>query len=105
MSEKSPFGFEKPPKTAAEIVVDLERVDALVSQLLDDSLSDEEFNELEGMLSASGEARSQYVGMMQLHTDLTAYFQPQETKQAASPVLGGLTTSYDVIAPAPHQAD
>lgn len=103
MSEKQTFGFEKPQKSPAELTADLDRVDELVSQLLDDELGDAEFSELEGILMQSGKARAEYVGLMQLHADLIDYYNPQRPAGTESPVLSSLTQIVDVMPPVPNQ--
>lgn len=103
MPENQPFGFEKPQKSPAEVTADLDRVDQLVSQLLDDELGDAELSELEGILMESGAARTEYVGLMQLHADLTDYYKPQRDSGTESPVLSGLTQVVDVMPPVHNQ--
>jgi len=103
MSDKKPFGFQKPQKSPAEVTADLDRVDVLVSQLLDEELGEAEYTELEGILMESGAARTEYVGLMQLHVDLTEYYRPESTTSETSPVLGGLSQFVDVMPQVPNQ--
>ncbi|WP_425399826.1 hypothetical protein [Aeoliella sp.] len=95
---KEPFGYQKPALDDHELATKLERVDELVSLMLDDELDDPKVTELEGLLMESQQARSQYVGMIQLHTDLMEYYNPQSTLGAASPILAQLTQSVDATA-------
>ncbi|MEN1680044.1 MAG: hypothetical protein AAGJ46_10650 [Planctomycetota bacterium] len=65
------FDLTPPGERAA---VNLDRVDELLSLLIDDAVSDDEFAELEDMLLTSGDARERYVGGVQLHADLIAHY-------------------------------
>lgn len=80
----------------------IDRLDELVSQLLDDSLADHEFAELEETLLASSEARKKYIGLMQLHVDLMDHF--QQGDRPKSPVLGFLADSHPTITGLPRDA-
>lgn len=81
----------------------LDRIDVLVGQMLDDSLADQEFEELEKMLLASEDARKKYVGLMQLHFDLMAHFQPSLSPiKPKSPVLGFLSESLSPLTGLPQ---
>ncbi len=72
----------------------LDRIDILVGHLLEETIRDEEFHELESMLVASEDARKKYVGLMHLHFDLMAHFQPSLSPvKPRSPVLGFLSES------------
>lgn len=70
----------------------LDRVDTLVSALVDDVISDEEVKELEQLLQGCSDARTRYAQGMQLHTDLIEHFSPVDPKEVVrkSPVLGFL---------------
>ena len=76
MAEKEPFGYQKPALHESELAERLDRVDELVNLMLDDQLVDENVRELETLLTDSPEARTQYVGMVQLHADLIEYYNP-----------------------------
>jgi hypothetical protein len=72
----------------------LDRIDVLVGQLLEETLPEAEFHELESMLLASENARQKYVGLMHLHFDLMAHFQPSLSPiKPKSPVLAFLSES------------
>lgn len=98
---KEPFGYQKPALDGKALAAKLERVDELVSLMLDDELDDPRVTELESLLLDSAEARSQYVGMIQLHTDLIEYYNPQSTLAATSPVLAQLAQSVDATPQTP----
>jgi hypothetical protein len=55
----------------------LDRVDELVSALVDDYITDADFAELEATLLTSRDARSRYIDDMQLHVDLIHHFRPR----------------------------
>lgn len=74
----------------------LDRVDELVSMLLDDELSDREMRELNALLEGTPEARKRYLGLMQLHTDLVEYYRPPEQAPVKSPVLGFLGEAFNM---------
>ncbi|WP_145248192.1 hypothetical protein [Aeoliella mucimassa] len=93
MSYKEPFGYQKPALSDQELATKLDRVDELVSTLLDDELDDTYVGELEALLLDSTEARSQYIGMIQLHTDLMEFYNPSKQLDLDSPVLSQLTQS------------
>ncbi len=99
VSEKEPFGFQKPTLNEQELATRLDRVDELVSLLIDDELAEENVRELETLLVDSPEARCQYVGMIQLHTDLIEYYNPRSYAAGTSPILAHLTESIDVVPP------
>lgn len=99
MAEKEPFGYQKPALNDKELAEKLDRVDELVSLLLDDELADQNVSELEALLLDSQEARTQYVGMIQLHTDLIEYYNPRSMIGANSPILANFITSVDVTPP------
>lgn len=72
----------------------LDRIDVLVGHLLEETIRDEEFQELESMLVSSEDARKKYVGLMHLHFDLMAHFQPSLSPiKPKSPVLAFLSES------------
>ena len=102
MAEKEPFGFQRPPLTEQQLAEKLNRVDELVNILLDDELSDTNVSELESLLVETPEARSQYVGMIQLHTDLLEYYNPTSRLKLDAPVLSQLGKS-GTAAPATEQ--
>lgn len=99
MAEKEPFGYQKPALNDKQLAEKLDRVDELVSLLLDDELVDQNVTELEALLLDSQEARTQYVGMIQLHTDLIEYYNPRSMVGASSPILANFTSSVDVVPP------
>lgn len=93
MSDSPKAEFGKPSLTPHEMEQMLDQVDMLVSELLDDVISEQRFTELEQMLESSGEARERYVQGMQLHSDLIDHFQPERKSQlteGGSPILGML---------------
>ncbi len=102
MADKEPFGYQKPSLDDQELSQRIDRVDELVNQLLDDELQEANVRELESLLIDSPEARTQYVGMMQLHTDLIDYYRPQTAAAATSPILSHLSDSVDVLPPSAH---
>lgn len=81
----------------------LDRVEELVSLLIDDALSDERFEELSGMLEKSLEARSRYVEAIQLHVDLREYYARRGGAEVSdrTPVLGllGAEIRTDLLPP------
>lgn len=94
MSESVQPEFGKPSLTPAEMEQMLDQVDLLVSELLDDVISDDRFVKLEQMLESSEAARKRYVQGMQLHSDLVQHFQPEKGADLAngnSPILGMLS--------------
>ena len=97
---KEPFGYQKPALDDKELATKLERVDELVSLMLDDELDEPKVTELESLLLDSQLARCQYVGMIQLHTDLVEFYNPQSTAAATSPVLAQLNQPTDTTPPA-----
>lgn len=102
MADKEPFGYQKPTLDDSQLADKLERVDELVSLMLDDELDNDRVTELEGLLLDSSQARQQYVGMVQLHVDLIEYYNPKSA--IASPVLAALNTdiaSAESTEPAP----
>ena len=69
----------------------LDRIDQLVSALVDDLITDNEQRELESLLEGSADARARYVQGVQLHVDLMDHFRPEgENPEPKSPVLGFL---------------
>lgn len=70
----------------------LDRVDLLVSALVDEHISDAELQELESLLEESLEARQRYMQGMQLHANLMQHYQPVDATDLTkkSPVLGFL---------------
>lgn len=66
----------------------LDRVDELVSALVDDYISDAEFAELEATLLTSRDARSRYIDDMQLHVDLIHHFRPRSEPMIPTMVAG-----------------
>ena len=100
MAEKEPFGYEKPALTGSQLAAKLERVDELVSLMLDDELDNERVTELETLLLDSREARDQYLGLVQLHADLIEHYGAEST--GVSPVLaalGGAPTAASPLVP------
>ncbi len=77
----------------------LDRVDELVSALVDDYITDAEFAELEATLLTSRDARSRYIDDMQLHVDLIHHFRPRSEPLIPS-VVTGLMASATVAPPA-----
>jgi hypothetical protein len=67
-------------------------VQELTWSLLDDVITDGEFQLLETILLADDAARSEYLGCIQLHVDLMAHFAPPPAAAASgkSPILGFL---------------
>lgn len=82
-----------------ELATKLERVDELVSLMLDDELDNERVSELESLLLDSREARAEYVGMVQLHADLLEYYNPKPAGSTV-PVLAAIDTPTDTTTPA-----
>ncbi len=73
-----------------------ERVRELTWALLDEQINDDEFDLLENLLLSDAKARDSYLGCVQLHAGLGAYFAESPTgvatKTAANPqVLGFLS--------------
>ncbi|MEM9184928.1 MAG: hypothetical protein AAGB00_00360 [Planctomycetota bacterium] len=112
--QPTPLGNTTPDKAgsdnpidAAEVTID--RIDRLVSALVDEAISDAEISELERLLASEPEARQRYVQGMQLHADLITHYQPDSfdvTKAAISPVLGFLgPADSDVSLPPAKPAD
>lgn len=56
---------------------DNEEVEDLVWSLLDDHISADEFQRLEGLLGADEDARRLYLECVQLHVDLREWFNPR----------------------------
>lgn len=104
VQEKEPFGYQRPALNDKQLTDKLDRVDELVSLLLDDELEDQDVRELEGLLLESPQARTQYVGMIQLHTDLIEYYNPQSLSATKSPILAHLGDGVDVVPPTSHKS-
>lgn len=104
VAEKEPFGYQKPALNESEMAERLDRVDELVNLMLDDQLVEENVRELETLLIDSSEARTQYVGMVQLHADLIEYYNPQSLAAATAPILANVTNTIDVGPSTPPQA-
>lgn len=87
---KEPFGYEPTDDPMST----LDRVDYLASIMLDEVISDTQFEELSGLLKSDGDARNRYVENVQLHVDLMQYFGASSDSQSSSifktPVLGTL---------------
>lgn len=103
VAEKEPFGFQKPSLSDQDLTARLDRVDELVNLMIDDKLDDPHIAELEGLISENPEARSQYVGMLQLHADLLDYYNPKSLAEETSPVLASLAGLADVAPPTTDQ--
>lgn len=78
----------------------LDRVDTLVSALVDDVITDHEVRELGVMLENEPTARQRYIEDIQLHCQLTEHFASEAEKEASdkpkkSPVLGFLGGTSD----------
>lgn len=88
----SDFGFQDSRQQAHEIEAKFDRVDELVSLLVDEMISDDQVTELEKILSDDADARGRYVENMALHADLIEHFRPADQKSPSlqSPVLGSL---------------
>lgn len=75
----------------------LDRVDELVSLLVDEVIDEPQFRELESLLQENDQTRLRYVEGMQLHCDLMDYFAPERDKAANSAtvlsMLGGTDDS------------
>ena len=78
MSEKEPFGYQRPSLPLEEIDATLDRADALVHRLLDEELSDCDGEELQELMLSSPGARQKYTGVLELHTNLIEFFNPDE---------------------------
>lgn len=68
----------------------LDRIDSLLSALLDNDLADDETLELNDMLLADADARTRYLDYAMLHADLMVYFRgglEKESTEAAFPSL------------------
>lgn len=83
------------PITDEELGESIERIDELVGLLLDDQLDDEQMGELGKLIETDADARSKYVGLMQLHADLTDFFNPPKEQDPKNmPVLGFLADDF-----------
>ncbi len=71
----------------------LDRVDELVSALVDDYITDADFAELEATLLTSRDARSRYIDDMQLHVDLIHHYRPRTEPMIPSSVTGLFATA------------
>ena len=72
-----------------------DRVDELVSLLLDEEITAEEAQELEMLLVSDASYRGRYLEDVQLHCDLIEYFrnyQALEENKPISPILGFLAS-------------
>ena len=74
-----------------------DRVQELTWAMLDEQISDDEFQLLETLLLSDDKARDSYVGCMQLHTELMAHFAGPTADAGAesrggSQILGFLNT-------------
>ncbi|QDU90165.1 hypothetical protein Pla175_35660 [Pirellulimonas nuda] len=89
------------PENMADSTQMLERVEELVSLLVDDALSDDRFEELTALLEKSLEARSRYVEAIQLHVDLQEYYSRRTLPERGAPVLGllGAEVRCDLMSP------
>lgn len=72
-----------------------DRIDELVSLLVDDLIEDDQFKELEGILTEDPEMRSRYVQDIQLHCELVNFFRQDTKKRPESPVLSMLSVDDD----------
>ena len=97
MNENTPNNAnpESADTTAADTEAKFDRLDELLSSILDDNITDAQVHELGQMLENDPAARERYVQGMQLHADLMTHFQPERAKfnPLASPVLGMLDSS------------
>lgn len=79
----------------------LDRVEELVSLLVDDVLCEESFHELSTLLEQSMAARSHYVDAIQLHVDLREYYSRRGAPEREAAVLGllGADVRCDLLSP------
>lgn len=83
----------------------LSHAEALAWALLDEELSPSEFAELELLLSESEEARERYLACVQLHCDLSEYYNPADQGQGQSPILTTLGGLLPGVEGAPQATD
>jgi hypothetical protein len=67
-----------------------ECVQELTWALIDDQISDDEMRLLDTLLLSDDDARTTYVGCMQLHTNLIEHFSPTPVGPTKATVLGFL---------------
>ncbi|TWT67723.1 hypothetical protein Pla123a_42790 [Posidoniimonas polymericola] len=79
-SPKSDRAAELHSAELHELEQKLDRVDELVSLLVDELIDEPQFQELESLLHENDQTRLRYVQGMQLHCDLMDYFAPAESK-------------------------
>ena len=73
-----------------------DRTEELTWSLLDEQISDDEFQLLEKMLLGDANCRTSYIGCVQLHADLISHFATTssgsgDTNRNSSPILGFLS--------------
>jgi len=87
----------------SDVELKVDRLDELLSLIIDDNITDAEVHELGAMLEDNPQARQRYVEGMQLHADLIQHFHPERGSgdSLVSPVLGLLDTSDSDVAMPP----
>lgn len=84
MSDSNPPTSDRPtPDRTAELLKleqQLDRVDELVSLLVDEVIDEPQFRELESLLQENEQTRVRYIEGVQLHCDLLDHFAPEREK-------------------------
>ena len=80
------------PEELSRLEAKLDRVDELVSYLVDEVIDERQFAELEGLLQEDHQSRVRYIEDVQLHCDLLALHSPDQGRviKPGMPVLGSL---------------
>lgn len=86
------------PSIAADVAEQFDRLDELLSLFFDDRLSDEEAGELNRTLLEDPVARTRSFEAAQLHADLYAYFNGEEQRKPALPLLPLSPTGFETPA-------